>query len=335
MAQQVKVSVIIKALNEEQHIARAIESALRAVAPLGGEVIVADSYSSDRTTEIASAYPVRVVRLQRPHERCCGVGAQLGFQYALGEFVYLLDGDMIMHGGFLEQALALFEAHPDLAGVGGVLVEQNLESLEYRARLGRAPANHKPGLVDRLDGGGLYRRAALAQLGYLTDRNLHSYEEFDLGVRLRTAGWTLRRTTIPVVDHYGHTADAVTLLMRRWRSGYICGSGEVLRGALGRPHLWPLLRELRELHLYGAVLGWWAALLLCWLLPLPWGQRAACCAGLLLFPPVVMVLKKRSLQGGLYAVLSWCVNAAGLVRGLLHRRQDAAAPIAATVLSDR
>ena len=43
------VSVIIKALNEEKHIARAIESALRAVSTVGGEVILADSASTDRT----------------------------------------------------------------------------------------------------------------------------------------------------------------------------------------------------------------------------------------------------------------------------------------------
>jgi glycosyltransferase involved in cell wall biosynthesis len=39
----VKVSVIIKAFNEEDNIERAIETSLKAIAPFGGEVIVADS----------------------------------------------------------------------------------------------------------------------------------------------------------------------------------------------------------------------------------------------------------------------------------------------------
>lgn len=328
------VSVVIKALNEEDNIARVIESALRAVDGVGGEVILADSCSSDRTVEIASAYPIRIAVLDHPHERCCGIGPQLGYQYARGQFIYLVDGDMDLQPGFLEAALALFAAEPRLAGVGGVLVERNLDSLEYRARVGRAPANHKPGVVDRLDGGGLYRRSAIEQAGYLTDRNLHSYEEFDLGIRLRTHGWTLRRINVDAVDHYGHTTPAVALLMRRWRSGYICGSGEVLRAALGQPYLWALLRELRELQLYFAVIGWWLALLLCAVLPLPWSQRGMAAAALLLLPPVVMVVKKRSLSGGLYAVLSWCVNAAGLLRGLAHPRRPAAAAIAATVVWD-
>ena len=44
-----------------------------------------------------------------------------------------------------------------------------------------------------MNGGGLYRRSAIEQTGYLSDRNLHGYEEFDLGIRLRDAGWQLHR----------------------------------------------------------------------------------------------------------------------------------------------
>ena len=61
--QRPTVSVIIKAFNEEQHIAGAIESALAALAGIDGEVILADGASTDRTVEIAKKYPVKIVRL--------------------------------------------------------------------------------------------------------------------------------------------------------------------------------------------------------------------------------------------------------------------------------
>ena len=48
-----RVSVIIKALNEQKRIAVSIESALTAISAVGGEVILADSCSTDRTVEIA------------------------------------------------------------------------------------------------------------------------------------------------------------------------------------------------------------------------------------------------------------------------------------------
>ena len=41
------VSIIIKALNEERHVASAIESALAALDGMEGEIILADSASTD------------------------------------------------------------------------------------------------------------------------------------------------------------------------------------------------------------------------------------------------------------------------------------------------
>jgi len=39
--------------------------------------------------------------------------------------------------------------------------------------------------VECLNGGGLYRRSAIADVGYLSDRNLHAFEEYDLGAASR------------------------------------------------------------------------------------------------------------------------------------------------------
>ena len=80
-----KLTIGVKALNEEQRIAEALTSALRAAEPFGGEVVLADSGSTDRTLEIASTLPVRIVQLADPSERSCGAGAQLAFQQADGD----------------------------------------------------------------------------------------------------------------------------------------------------------------------------------------------------------------------------------------------------------
>src|SRR5258706_15691355 len=100
------VSVIIKALNEEAKIAKAIESALRAIAGAGGEVILADALSDDRTVQIARRFPITIVQLVHAADRGCGSGPQLGYQHARGEFIYLMDGDMELEPGFIEAALA-------------------------------------------------------------------------------------------------------------------------------------------------------------------------------------------------------------------------------------
>lgn len=329
-----KVSIVIKALNEEARIAACIESALQAVDAVGGEVVLADSCSTDQTTVIASRYPIRIVQLKYPHERCCGAGPQLGYLHSRGEFVYILDGDMQMLDGFLPAALTFLEQHTEVGGVGGVVVEQNTHSLEYIARMERASGHMQSGQVDRLDMGGLYRRQAIEQIGFLSNRNLHSYEEFDLAVRLRTLGWRLWRLPISAVNHYGHDAPPYELLRRRWTSGYICGLGEVLRNAWRQPHFGLILSDVRELRLYVLVLLWWLTLLSTPLFLHSLASQLTALSGFICGPLMLMALRKRSLGKGLFSVVSWHFNVLGLLRGLFRRPSHPIPYVAAQVLQE-
>ena len=330
-----RVSVVIKALNEEKRIGVAIKSALKAVSVFSGEVILADSCSSDQTVEIAKQYPVRIVQLEDPTERCCGIGPQLGFQHSKGEYVYILDGDMEILPGFMNAAVTFLDANPEFAGAGGLVLEMNTESLEYISRMERASGHMQAGEVDRLDMGGLYRRKAIEQAGYLSNRNLHSYEEYDLGVRLRTAGWKLHRLSIASVRHYGHDADPYTLLVGRWRSGYKCGLGELLRATTGQSHLGVVLKELRELKIYFATILMWFVLILILIIPSPLTTKAYLFTAVLFTPVLVMTFRKQSLNKAIYSIVSWYVNAAGLVRGFMHKPKIVKQQIKSIVLKTR
>lgn len=331
MNQACTVSVVIKALNEERRIETAVQSALAAVAEVGGEVILADSCSTDRTVEIASRYPITIVQLANPEERCCGAGPQMGYQHAKGEFVYILDGDMKMLPGFLTKAVEHMREHAELAGVGGIVVEMNKESLEYIARMERASGHMQAGAVDRLDMGGLYRKSAVAASGYFSDRNLHSYEEFDLAVRLRANGGKLWRLNVESVQHHGHDAPPYQLLKRRWQSKYICGLGELVRASWGSPHFSLMSAGVRELKLYSAVVAWWVCLVLIWALPTPTDITLTIFFCLLALPFAGMSWRKRSVEKAVFSVISWSYNAAGLLRGLLRPRTNPRAPLATVV----
>ena len=328
------LTVVIKALNEGKNIEATLASVLLACRGLDAEVVLADSLSSDNTTALASAYPVRVVQLTLAQERCCGIGPQLGFQHARGEFIYLMDGDMQLCTGFLSQALSFMQHHTEVAGVGGRVRELNGDSLEYRARKEQLASHQRPGAVDRLDGGGLYRRRAIESVGYFSNRNLHSYEELELALRLRLAGWTLWRLADDAVTHQGHDAPPYELLLRRWRSGYICGLGELLRASLHDPRRLRVLMRLKELRLYAGVWLGWLLLVLAALLPLPGLAKAALLPALLLAPVATMAWRKRSWQRGMYALSSWNLHAAGLLRGLLSRQCPPTLRVASQVLHD-
>lgn len=230
-----KLSVLIKALNEEGRIAACLESVLIATQGIDTEIILADSLSSDRTVEIASRYPVRIVQFENPADRGCGAAVQLSYQFARGEFLYVLDADMKMEPGFLFLALPRMEAEPSLAGISGLLKDVRILTEGDRRRFDAMMAQTKDQYVTELGGGGLYRSSAIQQAGFLANRWLAAYEEADLGARLNSLGWKLLRLNTVAVHHEGHAEGNFSMLRRQWRNGRLQSGGVFLRAALGKP----------------------------------------------------------------------------------------------------
>ena len=310
------VTVGVKALNEERHIEACLASAVAAVAPYRGEVILGDCGSTDRTIEIAKKFPVRIFQLADPSQRSCGAGAQLAFQNASGAFYYMLDGDMVLSPDFLATGIEYLRNHPDVAGVGGRVRQMNTENVEYRIR---AESNEtdpglRVGVVDRLDCGGLYRADALKTVGYFADRNLHAFEEFELGARLQAAGWKLARIEAPAVEHYGHTGAGFGLLAKWLRTGYASAAGEVVRAAIGRPQFPIVVRQLGHVRNAAVVIVWW--LLVLYFAFKAWPVSLA----LVLIPLAFLAVRRKSLTTGLYSFAMWNVYGYGLIAGLFRRR---------------
>lgn len=85
-----KVSVVVPAFNEEA----AIDSTLRAIRErtFCHELIVVDDGSEDRTAQVAKGWADTVI--STPQNRGKGAALQTGWQYASGDVVMLLDGDL-------------------------------------------------------------------------------------------------------------------------------------------------------------------------------------------------------------------------------------------------
>jgi glycosyltransferase involved in cell wall biosynthesis len=80
-----RVSVIVVTLNEERNIERCLESARWA-----DEIVVVDSFSTDRTVELARRYTDRVYQHEYP-----GTSRQVerGIGYATGDWMFIIDAD--------------------------------------------------------------------------------------------------------------------------------------------------------------------------------------------------------------------------------------------------
>jgi glycosyltransferase involved in cell wall biosynthesis len=320
----IKVSIVIKTLNEETTISRAIASAIEAAAAHAGEVIVADSGSTDRTIEAAMSYPISVVQLANPRQQCCGIGPQLGFQHSIGDYVYILDGDMELDKAFLQEAIELLDREPSVAGVGGIVREMRFENLEFESRARhflRRQVEHGAD-VDCLTGGGLYRRAAIENASYFSDRNLHGFEEYDLGARLRAKGWRLVRLNSHAVDHYSYALGSYRLLWYRVRAGRLLALGEIVRAAVGGKYLKNALFELRPIRFAIGTLIYWPLAVLLVLVGPGNGWQIAFLAFAAALPVAMMAVRSGSLQAGAYSVAVWHLTAINLVLGLLRVRKE-------------
>lgn len=324
------ISIIIKALDEERCICAAIESALASLRGMSGEVILADSGSADRTVEYAARYPVRIVQLADPAQRCCGIGPQLGYQFARGRYIYILDGDMELDPEFIAIAVRTLEADPGLAGVAGLVEETSVENHQFRGRRMRG-LEGRAGERRWLDMGGLYRRSALCSVGYMSNRNLRSCEEQELGLRLSARGWRMRRLPCRSVYHHGHTDTTLALQLKRMRSGYLYGPGQVLRSAFGTSYFWRAAGIHR--HLLVTLALW--LLLIAGILMLPLTNAALLCwafaFGIVL---TQRLYRYRSLRDALVDLGLWHMDAIALVLGLLRPAVDPMTPVPARLVFD-
>lgn len=309
------VSVIIKALNEEKYIEAAIESALECISLVGGEVILADSGSTDLTVDIAKRFQVTIVQLANPKEASCGIGPQLGYQEAKGEFIYILDGDMELMPGFLEAALAEFNRDPSLAGIGGMLDQSGEMNAEFRLRHRMVSEVRTTGPVSHLGGGGMYRTKAVRSVGYLSNRNLHSFEELELGIRLTHEGWKLIRLPMVSIHHYPHQRGGCAQLWSRLKSHRFFGPGEVLRSSIGEQYFSRVITKFRFLYVTAS---WQLTLCICALIPFAWYNRLLVVIVVFSFPFVAMSLRYRDIGAGVYCIITWWFSLYGALRGFLR-----------------
>jgi glycosyltransferase involved in cell wall biosynthesis len=102
------LSVIITTFNEEANVAQCLESVSWA-----DETVVVDSFSTDRTVEIASGYPVKI--LQREY---FGSAAQKNWSldHIRSEWVLILDADERVTPALAQEILGLLGSEPQFNG---------------------------------------------------------------------------------------------------------------------------------------------------------------------------------------------------------------------------
>lgn len=110
------VSIVVPAYNEQDYIARCLDSLMAQEGFDDYEVIVVDNNSTDNTNIIAKKYPVRVIM-----ENKQGVvsARDTGLKSARGSIIVSTDADCFFKPYWLNNIVEIYKNNPNISGVAG------------------------------------------------------------------------------------------------------------------------------------------------------------------------------------------------------------------------
>ena len=193
---------MIPAHNEEGRIAECLDSVLA-----GGysdmEVIVVDDCSTDKTVQVASKYPVRII--ERKSRGGAANARNDGLKEAKGEIVAFVDADCTVDKGWLGLLVSHY-VDDKVVGAGGViLTKQTTLFAKYRNYLAREDyVGSQISLTDDIPGGNsTYRTEVLRGVGGFDPAFAQpaAHETFELGYRLIRSGYKLIGDSRSIVWH--------------------------------------------------------------------------------------------------------------------------------------
>lgn len=335
----IELSVVLITKNQAWNIARLVESVLEATSSISArEILLVDSASTDETVELASRYPISIVRLS-PGLLSPAAGRYIGYKRTRGEFVLFLDGDMELLQGWLEDALRAMRNAPQ----AGVMMSSRVidllpptagETTPAPERV-RTSAPREVRYATFVAGGAaLYRRSVLEHVGPFNPY-LKSDEEPELCLRIRHAGYRVLLLDYPIVRHYSNPQETISGLLGRRRRKFLLGVGQCVRYQMGSKLFWPYITERAMWSLMPAL--WVAAGLgaLLWSL----AARDFVWIGgwilLLVLLTAGAAARKRSLRRALLSVFHRFLMLEGLFRGLLIKPLPPASyPLDAEVIKE-
>lgn len=199
-----KISVLIPCYNQEVFIEKTVQAVIEQTRP-ADEIIIVDDGSTDHSAEILARLPVKVV--SHASNRGLSQARNTALLAAQGEIVLYIDSDAYADQRLIEVLLQAYKTNPDprLAGIGGRGIEVNNQSAPDRWRSLHSAQNYGDKPRQRVDFiYGLcmsFKRPILLEVGGFDPFFVSNAEDFNLGWRLRQAGYTLEYEPGAIVYH--------------------------------------------------------------------------------------------------------------------------------------
>lgn len=231
MDKEILLSVVIISRNEEKNIARCIESIIKAVEEIGRwEVILVDSASTDKTIEIASRYPVKIIKLKKTFPLSPAAGRYIGFLRSHGRYIQFQDGDTILDEYWFKTAIPVLEMNPEIAGVVGITTQEEYDTRSARDWIRYSFGQQKVGPISYYEGDVLFKREVLDKIGPFNPY-LKAIEEGELCDRLAFNGFKLVRLPYQMTHHFGYFDESFLDFLKK-KAVMNIAQGQILRYSL-------------------------------------------------------------------------------------------------------
>ncbi len=238
----IELSVVIITKNQEWNITRLIESVINETNVLKKEIVLVDSASTDKTVQLASLYPIKVIRFHDDQHLSPAAGRYVGYENTKGKYILFLDGDMELYPGWLKKAYELIITRSEVAAITGIVIDLPLNFIEKDNPELTEHKQDQGKIVKKTRGAALYKRSVLDNVGAFNPY-LYSDEEPDLSIRIRHSGFKILAIEYPIAFHYSMPSNSLGTKIGRWRRNLYLGAGQNLRFHLGKDSFWNYLRE--------------------------------------------------------------------------------------------
>ncbi len=244
------IGVVVIGRNEGNRLKQCLLSVLGKVKT----VVYVDSASTDRSVELALGLGVEVIELDLSIPFTAARARNAGFECLTQiepsvEFVQFVDGDCLVVEGWLETAIEVLNAKPEVVVACGRRREEFPTNSVYN-RLCDIEWDTPVGQAKACGGDAMMRVSALKLVGGFNP-TLIAGEEPELCVRLRQAGGKIMRIDAEMTLH-----DAQIMHLEQWwkrsiRNGHAYAEGAFMHGKSPEKH-W--VKESRRILFWGFML---------------------------------------------------------------------------------
>lgn len=237
-----KVSVVVPGKNSEKTISKCIEPLMNQSYP-NVEVIYVDNNSQDKTKEIASKYPVKVLSEIREGSF---IARNNGARNASGEVLVFTDSDCIAEKDWVENLVKPILEEQEISSIGKIISAEGStwSAIEQQTFEDLIKEVEKGGYASRAYTGNLaIKKTVFDGLGGF-DENIIWNADTDFSVRLVKAGYKIKYVPEAKVKHF-HRTSLTKIFMRKFQQGY--WANYIYKKNKGEPHEYGrMIKEIKK-----------------------------------------------------------------------------------------